>query len=44
MDAELQSPEVLAAALQPILYMIEELSSSTTCIEQARDTTYIEAT
>lgn len=27
MDAEIQSPEVLAAALQPILYMIEESSS-----------------
>lgn len=26
MDAELQSPEVLAAALQPILYMIEDSS------------------
>ncbi|CAG2100886.1 unnamed protein product [Medioppia subpectinata] len=26
MEAELQSPEVLAAALQPIIYMIEESS------------------
>jgi len=27
MEAELQSPEVLAAALQPIIYMIEESST-----------------
>ncbi len=27
MEAELQTPEVLAAALQPIIYMIEESST-----------------